>query len=168
MRAQRAIGKPLLEEFEMREAFAIRTIQNTISVYVDELSYRPEESGMTNLAPGFLHMGVDYVKPGMTEQYYRVIREFRNALSKINHPFGYKVYRVVFGGKQAYIFVWPTDSAEQYYRVNQLPRLVTQAIGPEGAAKIGREWRECLWKFEMFDRRPQPELSYLPVAAALD
>ena len=122
---------------------------------------------MAKPAPGFLHMGVDYVKPGMTEQYYRVIREFRNALAKINHPFGYQVYRVVFGGKQAYVFVWPNDSAEQYYRVNQLPRLVTQAIGPEGAAKMGKEWRECLWKFEMNDRRPRPELSYLPVAAAL-
>ena len=168
LRAQRAIGKTKLDDLETREAAAIRTIQNTISVHVAELSYRPEEPGMTNPVPGFLHMGVDYVRPGMTEQYYRVIRDFRNALAKINHPFGYQVYRVVFGGKQAYIFVWSNDSAEQYYRVNQLPRLVTQALGPEGAAKMGREWRECLWKFEMFDTRPRPELSFLPVSAVFD
>ncbi len=160
------LGKAKLAELERQEASAIRTVKTVVSRHVEELSYRPKESALAGRPAGFVHVGVDYVRPSQLEQYMAVIKRFRNALASINVPFSYDVYEVLLGSEQVFMFAWPTETADQYYRSISLPRFLMEALGREATVKLGNEWRECLWKFEMYDLRPLPELSYIPEGGA--
>lgn len=156
-----AIGKAKLEELDKKAAATIRTHHSVILQDVEEWSYSPEKSALTKPVPGYLHVEVEWVKPGMTEQYKQVIKQFRDALVKIKHPFGYEAHRVVFG-EPSYVYVWAADSPEQFYQGNKIDQMMTQALGKEAADKLYKQWRECLWKYETADAQPRPDLSYLP------
>lgn len=160
--AERAVGKVRLDDLERRQAAAIRTVQNTVFAQIEELSYYPKKSALTNPAPGFYHWTIDYVKPGLLAQYRESIQEFKAALQQAEHPLAVEVYEILYGSESAFVFAYPADNAEQHYALNKFGQVVARAVGKEMAARIYEKWRACLWKFEVMDNQPRPELSYLP------
>lgn len=162
---ERAAGREKTAEWDVQEQQAIRQVRQTVTILVPELGYAPKQGASVEAPVGYLHYGVDYVKPAMLPQYRRVISEFSKALEKISHPIGYEVYEVLYGATHSFVFLWRKESAEQHHRTHDLPRYVLEALGPEGLARLGKEWRECLWDFESYGRIPRPELSYFSESA---
>ncbi len=155
---EKAVGREMMAAWDARERATIRNVVTVVGVQVPELSYEPATP-----APGpyrYIHFGVDYVKPAMLDQYRRVILKFREALTKIGHPHGFRVFETLYGESHAFAFVWPKASAEDHHRTHDLAQYVVKAFGQEEAVRMGREWRECLWDFESYGRQPLPELSF--------
>ncbi len=160
--AEKAIGKGKWAEWETKKAATIRSVQNTIYAYAEELSYHPKKSARTKPAAAFYHWTIDYVKPAYLEQYKQAIKAFAAALEQANHPLEYEVYEVLFGSESAFVFAYPADNAEQHYSLNQFGPIIAKAIGREAAASIYVKWRECLSGFEALDTHARPDLSFLP------
>ncbi|MBI3950887.1 MAG: hypothetical protein HY314_10595 [Acidobacteria bacterium] len=153
-----AIGKAKLDELDKKAAAAIRTHHSVILRDIEEWSYRPEKSALTKPVPGFLHIEMDWVRPSMMEQYKSAIKQFRDALAKVKHPFGFDAHRVLFG-EPSYVYVWFADSAEQFYQGNKIDQVMYQAVGKEAADRLYKQWRECLWKYQTADEYTRPDLS---------
>jgi len=161
------VGADTLKALMERQSVAISSHHSEIARHLPDLSYRPAKPLLTNPMPGYSRVGVHWVRPGQEKAFKETIKSLKAALAKVEHGLGFETYEVVFG-TGSYIMVWAADDPGQFFTNNNLRKVLSAALGPEGAMKLYADWRATISKFESHDNRPRPDLSYFPGMAEGD
>lgn len=156
-----AIGAEKLAELEKMTTATVRSHRSEIVEGMEDLSYRPKKSSMTEREPGYQHVEVHWVKPAMLEQYQALVKKAIGALGEAEHPLGWSAFRVRFG-EGDFVYVTSADSAGQFYSAPDVGDSLTKALGQEAAQQMYQEFRDCISKYETSDWNPRPEMSFMP------
>lgn len=123
-----------------------------------DLDYTPE-GGVGEV--GFVRLGVHSVKPGMGEDFKKLVARVNEARKKVGASLAVRASQVEFGHGSYHFAVIAKDAAT-FHASKGVGAMLVEAFGPEEAQAIFDKWRGCITDYETSDWSFEPELSYMP------
>jgi hypothetical protein len=137
---------------------AVLSHYSSVIKHLPELSYWPE-AGMAE-DPGFLHVGVHWVRPGMEEDFKALAEKVLAACKKVKAPLGYNAWQVEYG-EGTYLFSTAGKDPVEVYGSPGTGKILTEAFGAEEAEKVFAEWRGCVTNYDEINYSIRADLSYM-------
>lgn len=152
-----AIGKETVDELSA-DGGGSSGHRHELTKKLPDLDYTPE-GGVGEV--GFVRLGVHSVKPGMGEDFKKLVVKVNEARTKVGASLAVRASQVEFGHGSYQFAVIAKDSAT-FHAARSVGAMLVEAFGPEEAQAIFDDWRGCITDYETSDWYFEPELSYMP------
>lgn len=151
------IGKDKIDELSANGGGS-NAHRHELTKKAPEFDYTPE-GGVGEF--GFVHLSTHSVKPGMGDQFKKLLAKVTEARTKVGGGLAVRASEIEFGNG-SYQFATLAKDAASYYSATSVGKILGEAYGPEEARAMFDQWRECITDYETSDWSFEPELSYMP------
>ncbi len=132
-------------------------VSSEVAKIREDLSFH---GGEMSGPPGFIQVGIHYVKAGKGEQFEGAVKKVAEAWAQTETPGHWTTHEVTLGAG-SYIIVSMAESAAAFYQAKTTGQVLTEAYGEDGAKELFETWRDSISNFKRENWFPQNELSYV-------
>ncbi len=153
-------------EAQMQEAMGkfqeihIETLASEIVELKDDWSYKVEAFDMSTMAYG--HMDVMWPKPGMSEEFDELNKEWVAFFKDLGYPYPYDGHTVHHGKSGRVVYVTFIDNLSDYHGKNSLMKLIEAKNMSERWKELGEKFGAATRRWEHHDELYRRDLSYWP------
>lgn len=157
-------GKP--GEAKMREAMQAfenieaRVVIQELAEQKADWSYEVEGWMMDEMKAG--HVDVMWLKPGSMESFEKLNQDWAALTRDLDYPYPYNGYEIHFGDVGRAVFVTLVDDLASYYGENDMMKLVEAKGMGERMQELIDRLDEIAYRWDHYDLRFRPDLSYWP------
>ena len=160
-----AIGEETMAALrESSSSIDFEVVSSEVVKVRSDLSYH---AGEMDGPPGFIHIGVHSVKPGMAKRFEGALGKVAEAWKQTETPGHWTTHEVTLG-QGSYVVVSMAASPVAFYQEKTTPQVLTEAFGEEETKALYTEWRDCISDYTTQTMYPRPELSYVAKMYASD